>query len=248
MTIESFIDSVRSKKTPYYRFINKTMKLIMQMNLPLPKSIYSFLYNERQIRHYIWYIFMNKLYYEPLLRSRCYSVGKNLVTDGDVPLIYGGGRIIIGNNVRIGNNGAWFLAPNYYKTPTLTIGDNSIVQFRTLISVENSVEIGKNCHIAGEVIIMDNNSHSIYYINERRLTKDDISPVKIGDYVWLGTRSVIMKGVTIGRGAVVASCSVVTKDVPPMTLVGGNPARIIKQIYPEDNYPKIHTEISSTNK
>jgi acetyltransferase-like isoleucine patch superfamily enzyme len=54
--------------------------------------------------------------------------------------------------------------------------------------------------------------------------------IVIEDDVWIGMNSVILKGVTIGKGSVVAACSVVTKDVPPMTLVGGNPAKIVKKI------------------
>jgi len=51
----------------------------------------------------------------------------------------------------------------------------------------------------------------------------------IGDDVWIGTRCLIFKGVTIGEGAIVAAASVVTKDVPPYTIVGGNPARVLKE-------------------
>lgn len=52
--------------------------------------------------------------------------------------------------------------------------------------------------------------------------------VVIGDYCWIGARSSIMPGVTIGKGVVVAACSVVTKDVPDYAVVGGNPAKILK--------------------
>jgi acetyltransferase-like isoleucine patch superfamily enzyme len=55
------------------------------------------------------------------------------------------------------------------------------------------------------------------------------APVTIGDHVWLGTRAIILKGVTIGDGALVAAGAVVTKDVPPKTLVGGVPARVIRE-------------------
>jgi maltose O-acetyltransferase len=62
-------------------------------------------------------------------------------------------------------------------------------------------------------------------------TQESISkPVVIEDDVWLAARVTVLKGVRIGRGAVVAAGAVVTKDVPPCTLVGGVPARIIKQI------------------
>ncbi len=58
---------------------------------------------------------------------------------------------------------------------------------------------------------------------------EEIKPVKIGDNVWIGCNSIILKGITIGNGAVVAAGSIVTKDVPPKVLVGGNPAKVIKE-------------------
>ncbi len=56
-----------------------------------------------------------------------------------------------------------------------------------------------------------------------------MAPIIIGDNVWVGTRAVILKGVTIGGGAIVAAGAVVTKDVPPRTIVGGNPAHVIRE-------------------
>jgi acetyltransferase-like isoleucine patch superfamily enzyme len=95
--------------------------------------------------------------------------------------------------------------------------------------VEQRVEIGNHCRIAEEVKIFDNNSHNIDY-NNRDMIKEDVAPVKIEDYVWVGMNSIILKGVTIGMGSVVAAGSVVTKDIPSGVLVGGVPAKIIKQI------------------
>jgi coenzyme F420-reducing hydrogenase beta subunit len=92
------------------------------------------------------------------------------------------------------------------------------------ITCGNYIKIGKNCHIAKEVIIRDLDGHYIedaYY----RTAK----PVYIGDDVWLGYRSMIMKGVTIGNGAIVAAGSVVTKDIPPHCIAAGNPAKVIRQ-------------------
>jgi galactoside O-acetyltransferase len=59
-------------------------------------------------------------------------------------------------------------------------------------------------------------------------------PVKIEDKVWIGFNSIILKGVTVGEGAIVGAGSVVTKDVPPYTIVAGNPARIIRELTPEE--------------
>jgi acetyltransferase-like isoleucine patch superfamily enzyme len=230
MGIDSFIDKIRKPSSPFYIFLNNSYKKTRNINIYMPNFIARFFYSERIFRHQIFYWLFNKFYYEPMLRYRCTSVGKNLKTDGDIPLIEGNGKIYIGDNVTIGNRSAWILTPNLFECPELIIGNNTTINYMTQISVECKVEIGNNCLIAGETAIFDNNSHSISYENHRKMSKDDIAPIIIHDNVWIGLRSLILKGVTIGEGAVVAAFSVVTKDVPAMTLVAGNPAKIIKKI------------------
>ena len=230
MGIDKFIDNIRKRETPIYSFLYNSYKKLHNINIFYPKPLIIFFYVERKIRYNFWFWFKNKFYYEQLLRYRCTTVGKNIKTDGDIPLIIGSGKIIIGDNVRICNRGAWILSSNLYECPELIIGNNTTINHMTQISVENRVEIGNNCVIAGESAIFDNNSHGLHYENDRKMTKNDVAPIKIEDHVWIGMKSTIFKGVTIGKGSVVAACSVVTKDVPPMTLVGGNPAQIIKKI------------------
>jgi acetyltransferase-like isoleucine patch superfamily enzyme len=230
MGIDDFVDKVRRKRTPFYGWLHDNYKATRNANVRLPSGLVGALYAERAFRRSLFYSIRNKFYYEPMLRYRCTSVGKGIRLDGDIPLIIGGGRIVIGDYVSIGNNGAWFVSPNLFDCPELIIGNNTTINYRVGISVECKVEIGNHCAIAGETMIFDNTSHALHYGNDRRMTKEDVAPVRIGDHVWVGTRSIIMKGVTIGHGAVVAACSVVTSDVPPMTLVGGNPAKVIKEI------------------
>jgi len=107
----------------------------------------------------------------------------------------------------------------------------------------NNISIGKGCWIADHVSIIDSNLHPI---SPKRRFQDAVdfsrgifpdvysnipnSPIVIQDSVWIGVNSVILKGVTLGEGSVIGAGSVVTKDVPPYTIVAGNPARIIREI------------------
>jgi galactoside O-acetyltransferase len=134
------------------------------------------------------------------------------------------GKIIIGNNVHLG--GVHFIC-------------------------RNNIIIGDDVTMAWGITIYDHNSHSIYweermndntncyndYIqhNGNNIVNKDWSkvvskPICIESKVWIGFNVTILKGVTIGEGAVIGAGSVVTKDVPAWTVVGGNPARIIKKI------------------
>ena len=107
---------------------------------------------------------------------------------------------------------------------TLLIGNGTYLNRNTLIVCEDRVEIGENCRIAWDVNIMDSDLHPI---DETPIVN---KPVRIEDNVWIGCRSIILKGVTIGNGAVVAAGSVVTKNIPPRTVFGGSPAKLIAEL------------------
>jgi acetyltransferase-like isoleucine patch superfamily enzyme len=229
MLVNRLKDQIRDSRSPLAVFIKKSYVRVVRSNVPFPRMLGRFLYVERLLRHIMWNWVTNKFYFEPMLRSCCTRTGKHIMTDGDIPLIDGAGKITIGDNVFIGSRGAWLFISKFTKHPKLTIGSNTTINYRTVISVAKEVRIGNHCAIAEETKIFDNNSHSIYRAS-REMTESDVAPICIEDNVWIGMNSIIMKGVTIGQGATVAAGSVVTKDVPKMTIVGGNPAKIIKKI------------------
>lgn len=104
---------------------------------------------------------------------------------------------------------------------TVGIGNGTYLNRRTEITCKGSISIGEDCAISWDVLITDTDYHQLG-------DSPAVAPVKIGNHVWIGAKSIILKGVTIGDGAVVAAGSVVTKDVPAGALVGGNPAKIIR--------------------
>jgi len=113
--------------------------------------------------------------------------------------------------------GAEILAPQ-----KLTIGDDCSVGFNVTFDARGGLTIGNNCNIASEAAIWsashDVNSPDFAYVS---------APVVIGDRAWISFRAIVLAGVTIGEGAVVAAGAVVTRDVPPFAIVGGVPARVI---------------------
>jgi acetyltransferase-like isoleucine patch superfamily enzyme len=98
------------------------------------------------------------------------------------------------------------------------------------INATELIEIGENCLIAANTQIFDSSGHDLSFEDaaNRLNTTGSSRPIRIGDNVWIGAGCMILPGVTIGDGAVVAAGSVVTKDVPSLALAGGNPARIIR--------------------
>lgn len=125
----------------------------------------------------------------------------------------------------------------------ITIGDNCYVGEGTRIWSADEVLIGDNVLISHNVNVIDTDSHEINYLERAESYKSLLSkghpkekinvktaPIIIADYAWISYNVSILKGVKIGKGAIVAAGSVVTKDVPEFTVVAGNPAKVIKSI------------------
>jgi acetyltransferase-like isoleucine patch superfamily enzyme len=108
----------------------------------------------------------------------------------------------------------------------LTVGDHTFIGAGTEIDVLQAITIGAHTLLAPNVFITDHTHNTAAGV---RLDEQGSrsAPVTIGSDAWIGTRSVIMAGVTIGDGAVVGAGAVVTKDVPPNAVVAGVPARVI---------------------
>ena|ERR1039457_4018504 len=148
---------------------------------------------------------------------------------------------LVAGNITIGSHCA--LSNNVYVASNVTIGNYSQINPGTMIG---SGEIGKFCSIApGCLIGMP--EHPVNYISTSPHTYDqgnlfDIttcwesitSPPRIGNDVWIGGNAVIMQGVTVSDGAIIAAGAVVTKDVPPYAVVGGVPAKIIRYRFSDE--------------
>lgn len=131
--------------------------------------------------------------------------------------------LYLGDNASIKFNGRFTMHRHsvimVHKDARLEIGNNTYLNGGT-IDCSYNISIGNDCAIADGVRIMDNSWHSMY---------SSVEGVKIGNKVWLATNAMILPGVTIGNGAIVAAGAVVTKDVPAKCMVAGVPARVIKE-------------------
>jgi len=108
----------------------------------------------------------------------------------------------------------------------LSLGSNSYMN-ASLIQSANEISIGDDCAIASDVLIQDTDFHPI--LDEKGNEKPVSKPIVIGNKVWICAKATILKGVTIGDGAIIAAGAVVTKDVPAGCLVAGNPAKVVRE-------------------
>lgn len=141
--------------------------------------------------------------------------------------------LFFGDNVGIGKYAYFmpcckFLGTEYH--PKITIGEGAWIGIRNSFAAIYGITIGRNVLFAGYVHVTDH-SHGYEDVTKPISKQPLISkgPVVIEDNCWLGFNSEILSGVHIGRNSVVAAHAVVTKDVPPYSIVAGNPAKIVKQ-------------------
>lgn len=150
-------------------------------------------------------------------------------------------EIMIGNNVSIISSSRRCTATSLFaptklrtfsKTARIIIEDNVGLNGTSITARSKTIKIGGGSMIAPNVAIMDSDFHSLWPAENRltnpALDKDD--DVIIGENVWIGIQSIILKGVTIGDNSIIAAGSIVTKSIPANVLAGGIPAKIIKNL------------------
>lgn len=116
----------------------------------------------------------------------------------------------------------WFYGRGETTRRAVSIGSSSLINRKCTIDVRGGLNVGSNVNISPEVMILT----ASHLMNDPSF-KLVSYPVVIEDYAWIGSRATILPNITIGRGAVVAAGSVVTRDVAPMTVVAGVPAKPI---------------------
>lgn len=146
------------------------------------------------------------------------KIGENSVIRGQLRVFPHAGKIQIGKDCYVGED------TRIWSADSITIGNRVFISHNVNIHDTNSHSIDKAFRYKHFVALMSNDNFQ---------AKDfDIKSrfINIEDDVWIGFNSTILKGVTIGKGSIVGACSVVTKDVPPLVIVAGNPARVVKAV------------------
>jgi acetyltransferase-like isoleucine patch superfamily enzyme len=169
----------------------------------------------------------------PVFLAQCAVYGDNISIDR-VPYINGSPRIELGSNIRI--SGLLNISASSKGTPTLVIGDGVFIGHGTTFGLASRISVGKFAAIGGGCFIADTEGHSHYNpqrpIWEVPAGDADVAPVTIEEGVQISRDCMILKGVTIGARSVIGAGSVVRSDIPPDSIVMGNPARVVKKMTP----------------
>ena len=126
------------------------------------------------------------------------------------------------DGVKIGRKAHIHMGTQFFDPSKIEIGEGTIIGQNAFLDGRDKLVIGKHVDIASDVLI---------YNSEHDINSDDFAPihapVEIGDYVFIGPRAIILPGVKIGKGAVIAAGAVVTKDIGEFEIAGGVPAKVI---------------------
>lgn len=206
---------------------------LRNFTLPAPRPVVLPMRLAYEAARDLYYYGARVLVCEPIFKSYCTRYGKGVRTGTFIHFIQGRGDIILGDNVVLDGKINFIFAARFSDRPTLTIGDNTGIGHDCRIVVAKSITIGKHCRIATGVHIIDSSGHP----SDPEARKqgqpppdNEVRPVVIEDNVWIGARAMIFPGVTIGEGSVISAGSVVIADVPPYTVVAGNPARRVASL------------------
>jgi len=171
---------------------------------------------------------------------RCLSVGTNFIAEDDCEIGCLSKRgIVLGNKVTIGKF-AVIRPTNYYGGDLgegLSVGDDSNIGPFAYIGCSGFVQIGSHVLMSPRVSIYSENHNfgsTDIPMKAQGVTRDN---VVIEDDCWIASNSIILSGVTIGKGSIISAGSVVTKDVPPFSIVAGVPARIIRKRMSDADQP-----------
>ena len=231
--LDRFILRVKRADSPFTRFVKRSIFLVFAPTLPpLPRW---FLKPLRLVyeAHYMVIAIVRAIvtigYRNPLFQARCATFGRNVSLQGKMPFVSGHVELHIGNDVSIGGN-LTVLSGAIYERPRLILKDRASLGWDVVIVVNREVVIEEDARIPYDCRISDSDGHPREADLRRANRPPDpkqVQPVRICRDAWIGNGSYIMKGVTIGEGAIIGANSVVISNIPPYALALGNPAEVL---------------------
>ena len=224
---------VKRRDHPVSRLIYAAAKAARTFEVPVIPGLHRGLY---QLHRAILAVVANLLrvfYYTPLFKSQLEGPAPRLYLYSGMPLMSGALRIRLGADCRVSGISTLSGRTSGIRTPSLEVGSNVDIGWQNTIAVGTRVVLGDNVRLAGQCFLAGYPGHPLDPVARAQglaETEDQVGDIILEDDVWLATGVGVMAGVRIGRGTVVAAGSLVTKDLPPMVLAGGVPARVIRPL------------------
>lgn len=227
-----FILKLKRGETPLFRALRSVVYFIFRPSAPrLPaflKPLFRLIFEFHWGVVVFFRLLMTLLYSHPVFQARCTQVGKNLGLSG-LPFVTGHVEIYIADHVSFGGNFS-LMSGRFLDHPRFQVGDRTEIGWNVSITVNQEVIIEEDVLVANDCRISDSDGHpreADLRAQKAPIPLKDIRSVRICRNAWIGAGTYIMKGVTIGEGAIIGGNSVVISDVPPYCLALGNPAEVL---------------------
>jgi acetyltransferase-like isoleucine patch superfamily enzyme len=220
---------------PLSRRAKAVVKRLVRAELPVTR-LHRTLAAERFWRRLVLRHLVRATYTQPILRTMCAQAGARLLLDPGTGLpVVDGIDVFLGDGVHVSGCATWTGARrDDGRRPRLVVGDHSYLGHRLIISADDEVRIGAHVHIADDVHLCAFDGHPLDPRARRsepaQVDYSGRSRILVDDDAWIGQGALLLKGVRVGRGAVVAAHAVVTRDVPAGAIVAGNPARPVGRV------------------
>jgi acetyltransferase-like isoleucine patch superfamily enzyme len=224
---------IKKREHPIAKAVYGLAKGVRQFEIPVSKPLHGTLYHLHRSTTELLANFTRIFYWTPLFQSRLQGHASNLYLYCGMPFLQGPLKISIGSNCRVSGQSTITGRGAGKQRPQLIIGDNVDINWQTTIAVGSKIKIGNNVRMAGQVFLAGYPGHPMDAVDRAAglpERDDQVGDIILENDVWLGTGVTVIAGVRIGHGSVVATGSIVTKDLPPFVLAAGNPARIIRSI------------------
>lgn len=222
---------IRRGETPFYRSLRDTARRVQTSTFPLPKFFNPVLRALFHAQHFAMSTLRWLFSYcicEPLFRGRCASVGKRFRV-WRLPFVMGHAQISVGDDVNFFGK-VDIVSGRQFDEPRLVLGNRVDLGHNVVFLVNKEIILEDDVNVASGVRFMDSDAHprdTMARIADLPAPPEEIKPIRICRYAWIGQNSFIMKGVTVGEGAIVGVSSVVVNDIPPYSVAMGNPARVV---------------------
>jgi len=229
--VDNFALRIRRGQTPFYRSLKEIAISIRSSALPTPGFLTPVARLLFYLHQALWRasgIARAWFYNGPLFRARCESVGKQFRVCR-MPYVVGHARIRIGNQVNFFGK-VDIMSGGIFDEPRLILGDRVDIGHNVVFLVNREIVIEDDVNVASGVRFMDSDAHpkdTAERIADLPPRPEEIKPIRICRYAWIGQNSFILKGVTVGEGAIIGVNSVVVTDIPPYSVAMGNPARVV---------------------
>jgi serine acetyltransferase len=238
----NWLAKTRRGEGPVWGRVKRSVKRVLALHIPVTgplRAMFGMLYQLHVCSRELMIWAARFFWFEPVFRSQCESIGPGFQMES-LPYLRGNGRIVIGSGVRLSGMSTICFSTRVAMLPEFRIGDGTFIGHQCAFSIGRAIQIGTNCLLAANVRILDMDGHPTDADARRNgdpTPAHAIRPVTIGNDVWVGASSIILKGVSIGDRAIVAAGSVVTRSVSPDTVVAGNPATVVKSLIRDAGNP-----------